>query len=102
MFTGNNTYSGALTLLNANTSLTLNGGGRLASVSGINLGGGASLTLDNSSAVATRLGSTMPVTSTGGTLAMCDGSVQVISYEVDARIHFMLSNRRDGMHVEIP
>jgi prepilin-type N-terminal cleavage/methylation domain-containing protein len=40
--------------------------------------------------------------SSGCFFAMCDGSVQIISYTVDARIHYMLSNRRDGMHVDVP
>jgi hypothetical protein len=30
---------------------------------------------------------------------MCDGSVQIISYSVDTRIHYRLSNRRDGQNV---
>ena len=33
---------------------------------------------------------------------MCDGSVQIISYSVDTRIHYRLSNRRDGQNVQIP
>jgi fibronectin-binding autotransporter adhesin len=79
IFTGNNTYSGALTLLNANTALTLSGSGRLTSVSGITLGGGASITLDNSSAAATRLAGTMPVMSTGGTLGVLGNASSVVS-----------------------
>jgi prepilin-type N-terminal cleavage/methylation domain-containing protein len=33
---------------------------------------------------------------------MCDGSVHPISYTVDARIHYKLANRRDGMNVQLP
>jgi fibronectin-binding autotransporter adhesin len=84
VFTGNNTYSGALTLLNANTSLTLSGNGRLASVSGINLGGGAGLTLDNGTVAATRLTGTMPVTSTGGTLSLLGNASSVVSDSIGA------------------
>src|SRR5262249_16834990 len=32
---------------------------------------------------------------------MCDGSVQIISYTVDARVKYRLANRHDGQHVEL-
>ena len=79
IFNNSNTFSGALTLLNANTALTLSGGGTLAAASSITLGGGTSLTLDNGSSVATRLAGTVPVTSTGGTLRMLGNSLSVAS-----------------------
>jgi prepilin-type N-terminal cleavage/methylation domain-containing protein len=40
--------------------------------------------------------------SAGCFFVMCDGSVQTISYEVDPKIHWRLSNRRDGVDVQIP
>ncbi len=72
IFSGSDTYSGALTLLNANTSLTLSGNGALPSASGITLDGGSSLIFDNtaSAAAAARLGSTVPVTSNGGSITL--------------------------------
>jgi prepilin-type N-terminal cleavage/methylation domain-containing protein len=33
---------------------------------------------------------------------MCDGSVQEVSYSIDAATHWKLSNRRDGYHAEVP
>ena len=33
---------------------------------------------------------------------MCDGSVQEVSYSIDAATHWKLSNRRDGYHADIP
>ncbi len=39
--------------------------------------------------------------STGCFFVMCDSSVQSISYTVDQRIHYKLSNRRDGMQVDV-
>jgi prepilin-type N-terminal cleavage/methylation domain-containing protein/prepilin-type processing-associated H-X9-DG protein len=33
---------------------------------------------------------------------MCDGSVQGITYGVDARVHYRLSNRKDGVNVQLP
>ena len=39
--------------------------------------------------------------STGCYFVMCDSSVQSISYTVDQRIHYKLSNRRDGMQVDV-
>ncbi len=38
----------------------------------------------------------------GGFFVMCDGSVQIISYGIDARIHYRLANRRDAQNVQIP
>jgi prepilin-type N-terminal cleavage/methylation domain-containing protein len=40
--------------------------------------------------------------SSGCFFVMCDASVQIVSYTVDARIHYKLSNRRDGMNVQLP
>ena len=34
--------------------------------------------------------------------AMCDGSVHVVSYNIDPETHYMLANRKDGMDVSIP
>jgi prepilin-type N-terminal cleavage/methylation domain-containing protein len=34
--------------------------------------------------------------------AMCDGSVQTISFEVSPAIHWKLSNRMDGFQVDVP
>jgi fibronectin-binding autotransporter adhesin len=79
IFSNSNSFSGGLTLLNANTSLTLNGAGSLASVSSITLGGGSSLTLDNGSNAATRLASTLPVTSTGGSIRVLGNSISTVS-----------------------
>ena len=39
--------------------------------------------------------------SAGCYFVMCDSSVQSISYTVDQRIHYKLSNRRDGMQVDV-
>ena len=47
----------------------------------------------------TNFGSLHP---SGCFFVMCDGSVQIVSYTVDARIHYRLSNRRDGQNVQIP
>jgi hypothetical protein len=33
---------------------------------------------------------------------MCDGSVQTVSYTVDARINYRLANRHDGQNVQFP
>jgi hypothetical protein len=38
----------------------------------------------------------------GCQFAMCDGSVQTISYTVDRLVHWELANRQDGMDVSIP
>jgi prepilin-type N-terminal cleavage/methylation domain-containing protein len=38
----------------------------------------------------------------GCQFAMCDGSVQTISYTVDELVHWELTNRQDGMDVSIP
>ena len=38
----------------------------------------------------------------GFTMSMCDGSVQVIPYDIDAAVHACLSNRRDGAAAKIP
>ncbi len=69
VFSGVNTYSGAITLLNNGASLTLNGAGSLSSASRITLGGGSTLTLDSTASSAGRLGS-VPITSNGGTLTV--------------------------------
>lgn len=74
LFSGNNSYTGALTLLNANTSLTLSGGGTLRSASGITLGGGSFLNLDDSTTNAVRLNSAMPILSNGGTISLIGNS----------------------------
>ena len=68
IFTAANTYSGAVTLLNANTSLTLSGSGTLGSATSIALGGGSSLTLSDTSNNIARLGSTVAINSNGGTI----------------------------------
>ena len=68
VFTNANTYSGALTLLNDFTALTLSGAGTLSAASSITLGGGTALTLDNTASAVSRLGSALPVTSKGGTI----------------------------------
>lgn len=39
---------------------------------------------------------------TGWQASMCDGSVRTISYTVDLETHRRLSNRHDGMPVELP
>ena len=39
---------------------------------------------------------------TGSMFVMCDGSVQIIPYTVDAGVHWRLSNRRDGLTVRLP
>jgi prepilin-type N-terminal cleavage/methylation domain-containing protein len=39
--------------------------------------------------------------SSGCFFVMCDSSVQSISYAVDQRIHYKLSNRRDGLQVDV-
>ena len=71
----NNTFSGQVTLANAQSSLTLNGNGSLAGVgnasAGISLNGGSSLILDNSvTNSSSRLAGTMGITSNGGTILM--------------------------------
>jgi prepilin-type N-terminal cleavage/methylation domain-containing protein len=33
---------------------------------------------------------------------MCDGSVLMISYAIDAQVHYRLANRHDGLNVQIP
>ena len=33
---------------------------------------------------------------------MCDGSVQMFSYNIDPQIFWKLSNRRDGLDVQLP
>jgi len=33
---------------------------------------------------------------------MCDGSVQEVSYSIDATVHWRYSNRRDGIYVDSP
>jgi prepilin-type processing-associated H-X9-DG protein len=35
-------------------------------------------------------------------MAMCDGSVQSISYSIDAQVHANLGNRRDGQAASVP
>lgn len=35
-------------------------------------------------------------------MAMCDGSVQAISYDIDAYTHHFLANRRDGQVADLP
>ena len=79
VFTGNNSYTGAITLLNANTTLTLSGSGTLASASSITLGGGTSLILDNTLTSATRLNSAMPINSNGGTIRVLGNSVNTVT-----------------------
>ncbi len=37
----------------------------------------------------------------GAFFVMCDGSVQTISYNIDPRTHYSLSNRRDGHTVQV-
>lgn len=69
IFSGVNSYSGALTLLNANTSLTLGGNGTLLNAASLNLGGGTVFTLDNTGTnVVNRLAAALPVNSNGGTI----------------------------------
>ncbi len=77
IFSGSDSYSGALTLLNANTSLTLSGNGSLASASSITLGGGSSLILDNGTTNIARLNGAMPVSSNGGTISLLGNSGSV-------------------------
>ena len=86
LFTGNNSYSGQITLLNDQTSLILGGNGSLSTLTsspaGITLNGGSSLILDNSSdnnnpgAVnsSTRLASTVGITSLGGNFTLLGSS----------------------------
>jgi autotransporter-associated beta strand protein len=74
-FTGANTFSGALTLVNANTSLTLSGNGTLPSVASITLGGGTTLTVDDTvNNVPNRLSGSLPVNSNGGTINLLGNS----------------------------
>jgi hypothetical protein len=40
--------------------------------------------------------------SSGCFFAMCDGSVQSISFTIDPAVHFKLANRKDGFQVDIP
>jgi prepilin-type processing-associated H-X9-DG protein len=40
--------------------------------------------------------------SSGTMFVMCDGSVQMLSYNIDPQIFWKLSNRRDGLNVELP
>src|SRR5262249_27737941 len=40
--------------------------------------------------------------SAGCFFAMCDGSVQTISYSVDQKVNYNLSNRKDGNSVQLP
>jgi hypothetical protein len=40
--------------------------------------------------------------SAGCFFVMCDGSVQTISYTIDPKIHWALSNRRDGLSIQTP
>ena len=84
IFSASNTYSGALTLLNNYTSLTLNGGGALSSASGITLDGGTSLILDNTAlaAAAPRLGLSVPLTSNGGSITLKGNASSSISESI--------------------
>jgi prepilin-type N-terminal cleavage/methylation domain-containing protein len=40
--------------------------------------------------------------SSGGTFALCDGSVQSITYEIDAQVFRYFGNRKDGKSPELP
>ena len=78
-------YSGAITLLNANTSLSINGSGTFASLSGLTLGGGTVFTLDNTATnVTDRLASTLPVASNGGTINLLGSSSGPSADEIGA------------------
>ncbi len=79
VFGGNNSYTGAITLFNNFTSLTLNGNGSLTHISGLTFNGGTSLTLDNTSAAATRLSSTLPITSNGATITVLGNSMSAVA-----------------------
>jgi fibronectin-binding autotransporter adhesin len=75
IFSGSNSYSGAITLLNANTSLTLGGSGTLANAAGLTLGGGSVFTVDDTGTnVANRLASTLAVNSNGGQINLLGNS----------------------------
>jgi hypothetical protein len=82
VFSGANSYSGALTLLNGNATLTLNGNGTLKNISGVGLGSGTSLILDDSTAPISRLGSAINVTSKGGTLTIIGNSTATTSESI--------------------
>jgi len=38
--------------------------------------------------------------STGANMALCDGSVRVISFTISGEIHRRLSNRKDGLTID--
>lgn len=42
------------------------------------------------------------VHASGSMFVMCDGSVQMFSYNIDPQIFWKLSNRRDGLDVQLP
>ncbi len=75
VFSGANSFSGPITLLNANASLTLGGNGTLLNATGVNLGGGTVFTIDNTGTnLANRLPSSLPVNSNGGQINLLGSS----------------------------
>lgn len=85
IFSGADSYSGAITLLNANTSLTLGGNGTLTSATGLNLGGGTVFMLDNTGTnVVNRLAATLPVNSNGGTINLLGSSTAATADQIGA------------------
>ena len=87
IFSGAAGYNGAITLLNSGTSLTLNGSGTLLSATGITLGGGSALTLDDltsGNAGSARLVSNLAVSSKGGTINVLGSSTAASSEQIGA------------------
>ncbi|MGA2030663.1 MAG: autotransporter-associated beta strand repeat-containing protein [Thermoguttaceae bacterium] len=71
IFSGSSSYSGAITLLNANASLTIGGSGAFPNAAAVNLGGGTVFTIDNTGTnVANRLSGSLPVNSNGGQIRL--------------------------------